>query len=119
MHATNTIVLNTEAGFDTEIVLSNDLSIDAATALVEFNGELVLMRAYPLCDPTDRLLPESVIAAAAEYAVAKRLPMKVWAVGEYSVKEGIVKLGKTVVGELVNNEVKLYDIQDMIKRCFH
>lgn len=119
MHASNIIVLNTEAGFNTEIVLSNDLTIDAATALVEFNGELVLMRAFPLCDPTDRLLPESVIAAAADYAVATRSRIKVWAVGEYSVVGNSIKLGKTVVGELVNDEVKLYDIQSLIKRCFH
>ena len=119
MNASTNIILNADNGFNAEIVLSTELSINTVTALVQQNGELVLMRAYPMVDPSDRLLPESVIEAAVDYAKANHAAFKVWAVGEMRIKDGEVKLGKTVVGTVVDGNVKLFDIQSMIKRCFH
>lgn len=119
MNASNTIILNADNDFNAEIVLSSELSINTVTALVQQNGELVLMRAYPMVDPSDRLLPESVIEAAVDYAKANRIPFKVWAVGEMHMKNGEVMLGKTVVGKVTGESIELFDIQTMIKRCFH
>lgn len=119
MNASNTIILNAEAGFNTEIVLDSLVIENAATALVAVEGELVLMRAYPLADPTDRLLPESVIEAAADYARTTKTPFKVWAVGELSTTDGKVYLGKTLVGETTNGVTTLIAVKDLIKRCFH
>lgn len=117
MHTT--LILNAEAGYNTEIVMTTELSLKAQTALVAVNGTLTLMRVFPKCDPTDTLLPESVIDAGVDYARHTLPGFKIWAVGALHFKGDDVVLGKTVVGNVVNERIVLSDIQTLIKRYFH
>lgn len=120
MYASNVIVLNTEMGCDAEIILSDDYSYGTVLALVQQGDTLSLMRAYPSVDPTDTLLPESIIEAAAEYSRNGNPLFKVWTAGKLSINaNGDVALGKQVVGVSDAGDIKLYALKDLIKRAFH
>lgn len=118
MNASN-IILNTEAGFDTEIVLNSKYEVSDVVALVSIGGELSLMRAFPKADPSDRLLPESVMDAAVDLARETHGLMKVWAAGTLTVVNSEVFVGRQLVGMRINGEVYLDSLQDIIRSKFH
>ncbi|QXO10973.1 hypothetical protein pEaSNUABM54_00147 [Erwinia phage pEa_SNUABM_54] len=120
MYASNEIILNTEMGYDAAIVLSDDYANGNMLALVQQGDTLKLMRAFPEFDPTDTLLPESIIEAGAEYSRAGHTDFKVWAAGELKFgKAGEVFVGKQLVGMYTATGIELYGLRDLIKRAFH
>lgn len=118
MNASN-FILNTEAGFNTEIVLNSNYEVSDVVALVSIGGELTLMRAFPKADPTDRLLPESVMDAGVELARESRGLMKVWAAGTLTIANSEVFVGRQPVGLRINGEICLDSLQDIIRSKFH
>lgn len=120
MYASNEIILNTEMGYDAAIVLSNTYSYGQMVALVQQGDSVSLMRAFPKCDPSDTLLPESIMDAAVDYSRAGHHDFKVWAVGELTTNsKGELRVGKQVVGQVNASGITLYNLREAIKRAFH
>lgn len=116
MQTSNTFVINTAAGFNTEIVLDSQYDIDDVVALLSVDGEMRLMTAFPKADPSDWLLPTTVMEAGIELAINSDGRVKMWAAGTLTEVDGQLYVGRQCVGSVIEG---LTDLPTMIRNLMH
>lgn len=98
MLTSNTIVMNTNAGYNTQIVLDAQYEIDDVVALLAIDGEMKLMTAFPMSDPSDWLLPRSIMDAGVELAENSDGRIKMWDAGVLTERDGKLFIDTRCVG---------------------
>lgn len=111
----NAIIMNTNAGYNTEIVLDPSYDINDVVALVSVQGEMRLFAAYPKADPTDWLLPQTILDAGMELSANTEGEFKFWAAGSLTERDGNLYVGTRCVG----TTEELTDLQTLIRQAMH